>query len=217
MGRYAVAVVVGVLLLAGCGSSTSDHAGSNVEPVDADEGDVQEEAPDTEPEAGPAEPEPDPVEEEDEDEGGWKVPTVAYGTAADVEADSEANGVWSVVTSEPVCGVTIELGEYSFLEDPDPQGQWCEVAIAATNDADQPLDFWMDTEVVAADWDGRSFTPDSDAMIEVNESLYSETQVGQTFEVVAMFDIPEGVELAGVAMQSAWSTGDAVLTVWAAD
>jgi len=221
--RTTAAAAAAALLLAACGSSSSDHAGSNVATEgEEDPAAAEEEAGEDEEELDEEAGEEDAADTEDavpEDEAsGWQVPTTPYGEAAEVETDGDATGAWIVTVDAPECGLEIELGEFSWMdeEDAEAQGQWCAVDIEATNDGDQPLDFWMDNSVAVADWQGRTFTPDSEATSEANDSLYDDTQVGQSYGISVWFDVPADLaseDLAGVAIERSWAR-DGEVVVW---
>jgi len=221
--RTHAAIIAATLAATACGSGTGDHAGTNVatgddrNPPSAEETTDGDDATDGDTNG----------QEEDtggqDDEPGWTLDTTPYGDPADVDADGDARGVWIVTVEAPECGATFDLPDgYAHSDTADPQGQWCTVDIHALNDADQPLSFWGDNSFAMADWDARMFTPDSSATMDNHDdgSVYTERQVGQTFNMTLWFDVPatlDTADLAGVAIENTRARSDDELTVWADD
>lgn len=135
--------------------------------------------------------EPEPVTEEADAE-----PTAVAGIGDSV---TQEEFVFTVNSME--CGIS-RVG--SELLGEEAQGQYCKISVSVENTGNQAEYFSADSQVVYDD-QGREFEADTGAMIYLDEGddvwLGDDINPGNAIEAGLLFDLPEGVEPATIALK----------------
>jgi hypothetical protein len=120
--------------------------------------------------------------------------------------DPVRDGKFEFTVNSVECGET-ELGD--DILGTTAQGQFCLVSLTVENIGDEPQSLFGDNQYLL-DSEGRKFSADTEAQLYLDEgqlTIYEEVNPGNSVEGIVVFDVPEGVELAGIELHNSALSG----------